>query len=75
MLLSEIDYPSWHATVDGEPVEILAANYCLRAIPLGPGSSEIEFRFRSNVLNISLVISIVTFVVVLAVPIVFRRSA
>ena len=75
LLLSEIDYPSWHATVDGEPVEILKANYCLRAIPLSPGSREIEFRFRSRILNISLIISIVTFVIVLAVPIVFRQAA
>ena len=75
LLLSEIDYPSWHATVDGEPVEILRANYCLRAIPLRPGSRKIEFRFRSRILNMTLVISIVTFVIVLAVPIVFRQAA
>jgi hypothetical protein len=75
LLLSEIDYPSWHATVDGEPVGILKANYCLRAIPLGAGSSEIEFRFKSGILRMSLIISIMTFVIVLAVPILFRPAA
>jgi hypothetical protein len=75
LLLSEIDYPSWHATVDGEPVGILKANYCLRAIPLGAGSSEIEFRFKSGILRMSLIISIVTFVIVLAVPILFRPAS
>ena len=75
LLLSEIDYPSWIATVDGERVEILSANYCLRAIPLHPGSRRIEFVFRSRVLNMALVISIATFVIVLAVPLVFGRAA
>ncbi len=75
LLLSEIYYPSWRATVDGEPVEILKADYCLRAIPLDAGSREIEFRFVSGVLRISLLISIVTFVIVLAVPVLFRRAA
>ena len=75
LLLSEIYYPSWHATVDGEPVDVLRADYCLRAIPLDAGSSVIEFRFRSDILRISLVISIVTFVIVLAVPVLFRRAA
>jgi hypothetical protein len=75
LLLSEIDYPSWTATVDGERVEILTANYCLRAIPLRPGSKRIEFRFRSRILNMALAISIVTFIIVLAVPIVFRQAA
>jgi hypothetical protein len=75
LLLSEMDYPSWHATVDGEPVEILRADYCLRAIPLDPGSRRIEFAFKSGMLRMSLVISIVTFVIVLAVPIMFGRAA
>ena len=75
LLLSEIDYPSWGASVDGEPVEILTANYCLRAIPLRPGASEIVFRFGSKVLNKALIISVVTFVIVLAVPVVFRQAA
>ncbi|HER43699.1 MAG TPA: hypothetical protein ENO08_04490 [Candidatus Eisenbacteria bacterium] len=75
LLLSEIDYPSWRAEVDGEPVEILTADYCLRAIPLAPGSRKIEFRFSSGILRMSLVISIVTFVIVLAVPFVWRRAA
>ena len=75
LLLGEIDYPSWQATVDGEPVEIMKANYCLRAIPLLPGSKDIEFRFRSKNLKMALLISIVVFVMALAVPIVFRQAA
>jgi len=75
LLLSEIDYPSWQAKVDGEPVEILRADYCLRAIPLHPGAKRIEFRFSSGILKMALVISIVTFVIVLAVPFVSGRAA
>jgi ABC-type multidrug transport system fused ATPase/permease subunit len=74
MLFSEIDYPSWKASVDGMRTEILTADYCLRAIPLAAGDHEIVFRFSSDILRISLIISIVTFAFTLAVPIIERLS-
>jgi hypothetical protein len=35
----------WHATVDGEPVEHLRANYILRGLPVDAGEHEIVFEF------------------------------
>lgn len=45
-VFSEIYYPEgWQATIDGEPVTILRANYLLRALQIPAGQHTIEFRF------------------------------
>ncbi len=46
-VFSEIYYPKgWKATIDGEPAEILRANYILRALEITGGPHLIEFRFE-----------------------------
>jgi hypothetical protein len=40
---AESHMPGWSATVDGRPVEILAANYAFRAVVLPAGRSRVEF--------------------------------
>ena len=68
LVVSEIAYPDWKAEVDGAETPILTANYCLRALPLGPGDHEIRMHFSSRVLRLSLFISIVCFVAAVTVP-------
>ena len=70
MVLSEIDYPDWVATVGGEKREILTANYCLRALPLEAGDHEIVFEYRSPVIRKSLILSVVSLVVAVAIAVI-----
>lgn len=46
VVFSEVFYPGWNAFVDGKQVEIIRANYLLRALALPAGQHTIEFRFE-----------------------------
>lgn len=53
VVFSEIYYPGWQATVDGEPVEIARADYILRAIRVAPGRHRVDFRFDPKSLHVT----------------------
>ena len=46
LVLSEIYYPGWTATLDGQPVEIGRVNYVLRALRIPAGRHELRLEFR-----------------------------
>lgn len=48
---SEIYYPGWTATVDGQPVEVGRVNYVLRAIKVGAGNHKIVLDFHPATLQ------------------------
>lgn len=45
VVLSEIWYPGWQATVNGEAMPVLRANGALRAVPIPAGQATVELRF------------------------------
>jgi len=46
LILADLYYPGWQATVDGASAPILCAGSFLRAVALAPGEHEIVFRYR-----------------------------
>ena len=45
IVFSEIYYPGWTATVDGQPAELGRVNYVLRALTVQPGDHKVELAF------------------------------
>ncbi len=50
-VFSDIYYPGWQCTIDGEPAGILRANYVLRAVVIPAGNHTIAFRFDPQSLH------------------------
>ncbi len=44
-VFSDIYYPGWQCTIDGEPADILRANYVLRAVVMPAGHHTVAFSF------------------------------
>jgi hypothetical protein len=55
-------FPAWRATVDGTEAPVLRAYHTLRAVPVAAGAHEVVMRYRSEVVAVSLWISVVSFV-------------
>jgi len=62
LVLSDVYYPGWRATVDGVPVEVLRADYVFRAVPLPPGEHTVRMEFTPWTWRVGLAVSIVTWV-------------
>lgn len=45
LVISEVFYPGWQATVDGKPAPLLQADGILRGVPLTAGSHVVELRY------------------------------
>ena len=45
LVFSEIFYPGWEVTVDGQPAQLGRVNYVLRALRVAPGQHQVELSF------------------------------
>ena len=53
-VFSEIYYPhGWQITIDGEPAQMIRANYTLRALPIPAGSNTVEFYFNPTSIKVT----------------------
>jgi hypothetical protein len=74
LLLSEIFYPEWKATIDSKPAEILRADYCLRALPLEAGRHKVVFWYDRTWINYGIISSTLTLAASIAILIRFKRK-
>jgi Bacterial membrane protein YfhO len=62
ILLNEIHYPGWTASVDGQPTEIIRADSIFRSAFVPAGTHRIEFRFQPRYFAWGAAISILTLI-------------
>jgi len=58
LVLSQTFYHPWRATVDGQPVPILRANYAFQALPVPAGTHHVKFVYQDTRFYIGLTISL-----------------
>ena len=63
IVFSEIYYPGWTATVDGQPVELGRVNYILRAIHVKPGIHKVVLDFHPQSLKNTEMVAYVAYAV------------
>ena len=60
LVISDNYYPNWRATVDGQDVELLRANYVWKAVYLPGGPHTVTLRYDSRAVTVSRTISLLT---------------
>ncbi|HIZ69145.1 MAG TPA: YfhO family protein [Candidatus Prevotella avicola] len=67
VVFSEIYYPGWTATIDGEPAELGRVNYILRALNVKPGSHEVVLDFHPTSVKVTETVAYVGYVALLLI--------
>ena len=65
VVFSEIYYPGWTATIDGQPAELGRVNYILRALNVKAGKHEVVLEFHPSSISTTETIAYVALVVLL----------
>lgn len=65
IVFSEVYYPGWTATVDGNPVELGRVNYLLRAINVAPGKHNVELMFYPKSVSTTETIAYIAYAVLI----------
>ncbi|HEY3110624.1 MAG TPA: YfhO family protein, partial [Chloroflexota bacterium] len=73
LVLSEVWYPGWSATVDGRPAPVVRADYLFRAVPVGPGDRRVELRFEPTGWRLGLAISLAAWAAIAALGLIPAR--
>ncbi len=75
LVLSDNDFPGWHASVDGRRAPVERVDYVFRGVRLGPGAHRVELSYAPASWRLGWIVSAVSLLVLLAVLAVGWRRA
>lgn len=67
MVLTDVHYPGWKATVDGQPADIARVDYLLRGVVVPAGHHRVEFAYEPLSWRIGWIVSLVALLGLIAV--------
>lgn len=68
LVLSDLYYPAWQATVDGHPTKIYATDEALRGVAVPAGTHTVAFRYHDPWLNTGIAVSAAGTVIAFNLP-------
>jgi uncharacterized membrane protein YfhO len=57
LVLTDIYFPGWTATLDGQPVSVVRTNHLFRGILLPPGPHQVNYSYKPTVLKIGIALA------------------
>ncbi len=73
LVLADLNYPGWTASVDGQAAKIIPTNYVQRGVELAAGDHVVRFRFRPGSLWLGIGIGIASLLALAAYILIGRR--
>jgi uncharacterized membrane protein YfhO len=67
MVLTDVHYPGWKATVDGRPAHIERVDYLLRGVVVPAGRHRVEFAYEPVSWRIGWIVSLIAVLALIAV--------
>jgi uncharacterized membrane protein YfhO len=67
VVLTDVWFPGWEATVDGEPVDVERVDFLLRGVVVPEGRHTVEFRYRPASFTVGWVVSLLALVAIAAI--------
>ncbi len=74
LVLADMWYPGWEATVDGNPAPVLAVDGVFRGVEVGQGAREVVFRYYPASFRIGMVVSLAGLAVMLLLAVLYRKK-
>jgi uncharacterized membrane protein YfhO len=72
VVLSDVVYPGWKATVDGRPADLERVDYVLRGVRVPAGAHRVEMRFEPASFTVGWIVSAVAAVALAALALGWR---
>jgi hypothetical protein len=75
LVLTDLHFPGWKATLNGRPADVHRVNYLQRGTTLPPGRHRVEFRYEPTSWRVGWIVSVVALAALLAVVALEGRRA